>query len=456
MTGIKLTIIGGGAFRTPRLVYGLIKHAHELNIQHIDFYDPDFERMAAFLSVSRHVADKLKSPIVLTARQSLDEALQGADFVFLTYRIGGEAARSWDERTALHLGMLGQETVGPGGFFMALRSIPATLEYVDRIRAAAPDAWIINFTNPAGIVTEAVARAGERRFVGVCDTPYHLQLEIAEYLEADPDALNVESIGLNHLGWFTRVSQGGVDLTPQLMQNLDALRQHIRPLSFFSEEEIRRFEALPTEYVYFYLHAGEVVSRTQDQPTRGEIIERNMAEFFPDFDAKVKAGAVEAAWDLYGSAITGRSNSYLANETGSNFARGLDPERLFESEGYEGVAIRVMAGLMAKEPTRAIINVPSQGLLPGLDADAVIECSAEIANGAITPLPLSSPLSAPCLDLIHATKRFEQATVRAAHTGRKQDAAEALALHPILGGNRSLAQQLVLKRSEKPGAPPWK
>lgn len=455
MSGIKLTIIGGGAFRTPRLVYGLIKHAEDLHIDQIDLYDPDFPRMTSLLAVSQHVADKLKSPIVMTARASLDDALKGADFVFLTYRVGGEVARAEDERTALDLGVLGQETVGPGGFFMALRSIPVTLEYIDRIRTVAPNAWIINFTNPAGIVTEAAVRAGERRFVGVCDTPYHLQLELAEYLGVNADDMAVESIGLNHLGWFTRVSHKGQDVMPTFMDDVERLRRHIRPLSFFTADEIRRFEGLPTEYVYFYLHAEEVVSRTRTSPTRGERLQEAMQEFFPQLQRQVEGGAIEEAWALYGQTITGRSNSYLASETGSQFERGLDAESLFESEGYEGVAIRVMAGILGETTARAIINVPSAGLLPDLDDNAVIECSSEIRGGTITPVPLSTPVSAACLELIYQTKRFEEATVEAARTGRIEDAATALFHHPVLQGDRSLAARLVEERRQRTGAPAW-
>ena len=452
---LKLAIIGGGAFRTPRLVYGLIRHAAQLHIRAIDFYDPDFERMEELLAVSRHLAAKMGSSLVLNPRRSMEEAVTGADFIFLTYRVGGERARALDERCALDLGVLGQETVGPGGFFMALRSIPVTLEYVRRIRDIAPNAWIVNFTNPAGIVTEAVHQAGDRRFVGVCDTPYHLQMEFAEYLGVPVESLEVETAGLNHLGWFTKILLNGEDVLPRLMGEIPRVVSRIRPLSFFTAEEIQAFQSFPTEYVYFYLHAEEVVSRTKDRPSRGEIIQDSMTSFFPRLHQLVQDGSVESAWELYGSVITGRSNSYLANETGSAFPRGLNPESLFDSEGYEGVAIRLMEGLVADRRTRAILNVPSAGIMPDLAPEAVVECAAFIENDRITPIPLTRAIPTACGDLIRDTKRFEEATVKAARSMRIEDAADALALHPILRGQKAKAGDVVQKRSQLPLAPQW-
>lgn len=450
---LKLTIIGGGAFRTPRLVYGLVRHAASLHIHQIDFYDPDETRMASLLEISRHVASQMGSSITMNAKGDLSSAVRDAHFIFLTYRVGGEKARAIDERTALRAGLLGQETVGPGGFFMALRSIPVTLDYVQRIRDLNPGAWIVNFTNPAGIVTEAVRSAGDERFVGVCDTPYHLQMEIADYLNLSAEALSIETVGLNHLGWFTDVRHRGESLMPRLMDELPQLLHRIRPLSFFSEAEVRAFGGLPTEYVYFFLHAEEVVERTREHQSRGEILQQSMAEFFPEVTRLVNTGNVDEAWKLYGETITGRSNSYLAHETSSAFPRGLNPESLFASEGYEGVAIRVMEGLLAEETTVAILNVPSGDVFPSLPENAVIECACVIENDCIVPQPLHTYPSDIALSLINQTKRYETATVLAAKTHKVDDAIIALQQHPILLGRNDLAARVIQERLKLDGAP---
>ena len=451
--GIKVAIIGGGAFRTPRLLYGLIRHSASLRINQIDLYDPDAERLDSMVKLCRHISERLGAQIRLNARQSLASTCRDAEFVLLTYRVGGEVGRAYDERVALDHGVLGQETVGPGGFFMALRSLPVTVEYIDQIRNVAPDAWIINFTNPAGIVTEAVTRIGERRFVGVCDTPYHLQIEIAEFLQVKADQIRVESVGLNHLGWFQRVWHNGIDQLPALIARADELAQDIRPLSFFSPDYLRQIGVLPTEYVYFYLHSQDVATRIREQKSRGELILDQAQTFFPRLRNLIRAGEVEQAWEDYGRTITNRSNSYLATETDSHFPRGLNPESLFASEGYEGVAIRVMEGVTGIAERTAILNTPSYGVLPGLDVSAVIECTCYVDRQGITPLALTRAIPTDCLDLIQKTKRFEVLTIAAARSHQMDDAVVALAANPILGGDQELALRIIQERTRRQGSP---
>lgn len=450
---LKLAIIGGGAFRTPRLLYGLIRHADSLKIDRIDLFDPDRERLHSMVMLCRHIAAQLGSAIDLVAQSSLAMACQDAAFVLLTYRIGGEIARAYDERVALNHGVLGQETVGPGGFFMALRSLPTTLEYVEAIRTVAPDAWIINFTNPAGIVTEAVSRYGDRRFVGVCDTPYHLQLEIAEFLHLSADEIRVESVGLNHLGWFQRVWHRGEDLLPRLLDQVDELVHSVRPLSFFSSEYLRNLGVLPTEYVYFYLHGSDVVARIREQKSRGEQIQQVAEMFFPRLRDLVTAQDMEAAWQEYGATITNRSNSYLAEETASAFPRGLNPESLFQSEGYEGVAIRVMEGVTGKAERTVILNTPSYGIAPLLEPGDVVEATCFVDRHGIVPLAPTRTLPDSCMDLMRQTKHFEILTIAAAQSQRLEDAVGALTANPLMGGDGMLSERLIRARMAFEGSP---
>ena len=450
--GVKLTIIGAGAFRTPRLLYGLIKHVQSLRIDRIDLYDLSSDRLASMQAMGQYVADLLGSPIILRAQPSLLEACRDAAFVLLTYRVGGEEGRAIDERVAMDNGVLGQETVGPGGFFMALRSIPVTLQYMEDIRRIVPDAWVINFTNPAGTVAEAVARAGDHRFVGVCDTPYHLQMEIADFLQLAVDDLRVESVGLNHLGWFQRIWANGHDLLPDLLDHLKAVQQAIRPLSFFDPAYIQQNRALPTEYVYFYLQASEVLARLKEKHTRGEVLRDQAEAFWPPFHDTVRAGRLAEAWREYGQVITRRSNSYLATETGSTFPRGLDPDSLFASEGYEGVAIRVMEGVLSMGTHPVIVNVPAHGILPGFGSD-VIECTSYIDRHGIVPLPFTQSPPASCLDLMRTVKNFEVRTVEAVQSRHRDDIVTALAANPLLGGNTALARQIIDARRSQPQSP---
>lgn len=449
--GMKIAIVGGGAFRTPRLFYGLVRHATTLHINQIDLYDPDPERVDSIAKLCGYLAEKLGVNIRLTVQDSVAATCRDAAFVLLTYRVGGEVSRSYDERVALNNGVLGQETVGPGGFFMALRSLPVTLQYVDQIRTIAPTAWIINFTNPAGIVTEAITRLGERRFVGVCDTPYHLQSEISDFLGVALDQVRVESVGLNHLGWFQRVWYNGIDRVPDLVGRAEELVRTVRPLSFFSSTYIRELGVLPTEYVYLYLHSSEVTERIRERKSRGELIQAQAEAFFPRLQALVQARQWDQAWQEYGRTITDRSNSYLATETASQFPRGLNPDSLFASEGYEGIAIRVMEGVTGAAERTAILNTPSYGVMPGLESSAVIECSCYLDRQGITPLALTRPVPLECIDLIQRTKRFEVLTLTAARTKRLEDAVVALAANPILAGDEELALRIIQERKRRPG-----
>lgn len=451
--GHKIVIIGGGGFRTPRLLYGIGRAAERLGVSEVTLYDTDLGRLDTMHALGRHLLGRLGSPIPVTAQPNFERAIAGAAFIFLTYRPGGERARAADERAALDVGVLGQETVGPGGLFMALRSIPVTLDYLRRIRAVVPRAYVINFCNPVGVLSEAVAATGDNRFVGVCDTPYHLQMELGAYLGLPPDALRVESVGLNHLGWFLRVYAGGKDQLPTLLTDLDRLRTSVRPLSFFSTDEIQAMDALPTEYVYLYQHANLAVARLRAAgTTRGENIVQWSTRFYAEAQSLVARGQVPAAWSLYTETILRRSNSYLAAETGSDVERGLTEESIFASGGYEGVALRAMEGLMGRGPVTAILNVPSRGVVNGLAPDEIFEGTCFVDEHGVLPLPLTREIPDPVRALIMGVKRFEVAAVAAAASGKPSDAVEALAVHPLVQDVQQ-ARDLVQRRQSLPESP---
>lgn len=451
--GYKVTIVGGGGFRTPRLLYGLGRAAKQMGISEVVLYDTDQGRLSTMEALGRHLIGQLGSSLSVTAEPRFERAVAGAAFVCLTYRPGGERARAADERAALDAGVLGQETVGPGGLFMALRSIPVTLDYLGRIRAEAPSAYVINFCNPVGILSEAVAATGESRFLGVCDTPYHLQMEVGAYLEVEPEALRVESVGLNHLGWFLRVLAQGRDQLPALLQDVESLRAAVRPLSFFGTAEILAMQALPTEYVYFYEHADLAVSRLRAKGrTQGENILEWSGQFYDAAERLVAAGKVSEAWALYTRTILRRSNSYLAAETGSERERGLTEASLFASGGYEGVALRAMEGLMGRGPVTAILNVPSRGVVSGLAPDEIFEGTCFVDEHGVSPLALTREIPDPVQALIVSVKRFEQAAVHAALSGKPTDAVDALTVHPLIRDAHQ-ARDLVERRRSLPESP---
>jgi 6-phospho-beta-glucosidase len=449
----QVAVIGGGGFRTPRLLSGLLRHSEELGLKEIVLYDADPVRVSIMGRIGQYLARMADSTVTVREAPSLEEASRDADFVLLTFRPGGEEARVWDERVAMAEGILGQETVGPGGFFAALRSLALVQETVVRVRRVNPDAWFINFINPVGIVSEAMAQAGERRFVGVCDTPHHLVQELAAYLGTAAEALRVEMAGLNHLGWVLRVWHQGEDVLPQIFDDLPEVVRRIRPLSFFTPDEIRLAGGLPTEYVYLYLHAEEVARRMTGHATRGEQVRDRSLAFFQEASDLLGRAPEETLWTRYLEALVGRSNSYLQQETDTSVARTLSPATIIATEGYERVAIDAMLGLTGLSPRMAIVNGPSCGLLtPAIPSQAVSEATRVIDRHGPVPLPLSRPLPALVSDWLSRVKDYELATVEAFRAGTGEALAKALRQNPLVG-REAIAKRLIHRRRQKP--PGW-
>ena len=270
---MRLAILGGGGFRTP-LVYAALAGS-DSGVTDVVLYDTDAGR----LDVMAHVLASISSvegaasaralgytstrdseaPRV-TVTTELDAALEGADFVFSAIRVGGLAARVQDERVALEHGVLGQETTGPGGIAYGLRTVPVATRVAERVRAVAPDAWVINFTNPAGMITEAMRGVLGDRVVGICDTPITMAKRAARLLGVDPHTpVGLDYVGLNHLGWLRGLRVDGEDLLPRLLAD-DALLGATEEGQLFGLDWIREIGALPNEYLYYYDFTRDAVA----------------------------------------------------------------------------------------------------------------------------------------------------------------------------------------------------
>lgn len=454
--GTLIAVVGGGGFRTPRLLHGLIRHGQGLDLNDVVLYDRDRQRAEIMALIGQHLANRAGSPIRVRVADTLEDAVHGARFVSITVRPGGELGRVADERAAVAAGVLGQETVGPGGFFLALRTIATLRELLPQIRAANPTAWIVNFANPVGIVSEAARRLGEERFVGVCDTPHHLKQEIAHWLGAPPEALRVETVGLNHLGWFLAVRHQTVDVVPAMLEQFEAVREQVRPLSFFRPEEVRSMGALPTEYVYLYLHAREVEQRVRGASLRGEQVAARSQAFFERAFALAKTGAAPELFSLYTATLAARSNSYFQAETGTPVKRGLTAESILATESYERVAIDTMLGLTRPEGgDPVILNVPHEGAAGSvLPEDNVMELTCQVDADGVHPLPLTKPIPDPVRSWIETVKDYELKTVDAALKGDRESAVSALAVNPLVS-DPGVARLLVEQRAKDLLAPPF-
>ena len=411
---MRVTIIGGGGFRTPLICRELA--ASRLPVTEVVLYDICRPRLDVIGSVL--ATDDLP----LTATTDLDGALDGAGIVFCAARVGGLDGRVADERTALDLGLLGQETVGAGGLLYAARAVPFADALARRIAATASGAWVITMTNPAGVVTEAMAATLGPRVIGVCDSPLGLVRRACAALDVDADRVEVDYLGLNHLGWLRQLVVDGTDLLPGLLADTERLTR-VEEVQLLGADLVRALGTLPNEYLYWYYAQREALGRLLTAGrTRGEHVRDRQREFY-----SAAASDPGRAPELWANAHDERNGSYLAE-----IRRAERATADVAARGYETIAVSLAQILSGDGHGRLILNVPGGGAVDGLPPDAVIETVCEVdADGAV-PLP-SRPASEHELGLMCQVKSCERAVIAAART-RSQDAMlRAFALHPLVG-----------------------
>ncbi|MGJ5751892.1 6-phospho-beta-glucosidase [Streptomyces puniciscabiei] len=431
---MKLTILGGGGFRVP-LVYGaLLGDRGEGRVTEVVLHDLDAGRLSAVTRVLAEQAAGAEDAPRVTATTDLDEALRGADFVFSAIRVGGLEGRANDERVALAEGVLGQETVGAGGIAYGLRTVPVAVDIARRVARLAPDAWVINFTNPAGLVTEAMSRHLGDRVIGICDSPVGLGRRIARVLGADPKEAWIDYVGLNHLGWVRGLRIAGRDELPRLLADPDLLGS-FEEGKLFGVDWLQSLGAIPNEYLHYYYFNREAVRAYRSgAPTRGAFLRDQQARFYEE---AVRAGvsALEA-WDRTRAE---REATYMAENRETAGAGEREADDL--SGGYEKVALALMRAIARDERTTLILNVRNRRTLSVLDTDAVIEVPCLVdANGA-HPVA-ADPLPGHATGLVCAVKAVEREVLAAAESGSRATAVKAFALHPLVD-SVNVARRLV-------------
>lgn len=426
---MRLAILGGGGFRVP-LVYGvLLRDTHERRVDEVVLYDVDPQRLAAIASVLHQMAadsaldpDAPPPPRVLTTTD-LDTALSGVDFVFSAIRVGGLRGRTCDERVALDLGVLGQETAGPGGLAYGLRTLPVAMDIAARARRLSPNAWVINFTNPAGMITQAMQSVLGPRVIGICDSPLGLGKRAARALGREADVPSFDYAGLNHLGWLRALQVDGADALPALISD-DALLQTTEEGRLFGTDWLQSLGAIPNEYLYYYYFTRDAVAAIRGSAeTRGEFLLHQQSEFYAAVAAD--PGSALAIW---------RRTREERDATYMKEAREEGEERDaadIAGGGYEGVALALMAAIARGEPSAMILNVANGATLPGLPGEAVIEVPCVVDATGPRALPVS-PLTGHMLGLCQQVKAVEGLTIQAATSGDPRTAVAAFALHPLV------------------------
>lgn len=447
----KIALIGGGGVRTPLVVFGINESSRTLDADELVLYDLDQERCRVMAELGNAVIAEEGGTLRVRVASGIEDAVDGASFVLNSIRAGGNQSRAHDERVAIEHGYPGQETTGPGGVAMALRTVPIAVEQAKAIERFSPDAWLINFTNPAGLITQAIQNRSSARVVGICDTPSEMMHRIRTALDEDEEGCCCDYLGLNHLGWVRRIWLRGDDVTERLLDDDDFLSK-VYSVKVFDHELIRALKLLPTEYLFFYYSRRKALENQRKQgSTRGAEIQQlnerllgNLAELLQQGDAR---GAVAS----YKNYLNVRSGSYMKLEGNADSALtevyGGEDDPFRAASGYHRIAIDVMKALCGSEPKRIVVNTRNLGSIEDVDVNDVVEVPCMISANTITPEHCGR-LPEAVRGLVHAVKAYEREAIEAALSGSSTSMRKAMLLYPAIGEwepSKRLLEELIVK-----------
>lgn len=427
---MKLTLIGGGGVRAPLFVLSALKRAQSLGLEELWLLDLPESRLDVIGALSFELAAQhADRPVRIRTSTDPVEALSGADYVVTTIRPGGIDGRIRDERIALDLGVLGQETTGAGGFAMALRSIPQILGYAELMRQHCPQAWLLNFTNPAGLVTQALHDVGYTRAIGICDSANGAQRAVAKFLGRPDSDVEAEVFGLNHLSFTRSAKVDGENVLPRLLASDAFLKSSAQRV--FDPELVRHQGMWLNEYLYYFYYADEAVASLRAGVTRGEEIKALNQNLIPDLLAANVLTHPASALDVYFGYEHRRSASYMAKANKSGEADAVPVAEEDDGEGYAGVALGIIVALNGGAHIRTGLNTCNNGTIAELADTDVVEVSCIVDQAGLHPVPVEPlpPLQAP---LIHTIKTYERLTVEAILNRDRAKAVDALMVHPLV------------------------
>ncbi|MCW8348327.1 6-phospho-beta-glucosidase [Vibrio sp. ZSDZ65] len=406
---LKIAVIGGGSSYTPELIEGVLLRLDRLPVTEICLTDikAGEEKLSIITALTQRMVSKAKADIVVTQTLDRRKAIQGADFVMTQFRVGGLAARQKDEAIPLRYDRVGQETTGAGGFAKALRTIPVILDICRDIEELAPNAWMLNFTNPAGLVTEAIQKHSQVKTIGLCNVPVSMQMMAADMLDCQPSRLKMKFAGLNHLVWVTSAYLDGEDVTQTLLKKVgDGVNFSMK--NVFEEPWDPNFldalGVIPCPYHRYYYQTDAMLAEEQEsyrnQGSRATQVMETEAALF---------------------------RLYQQDSLDSK------PKELEERGGayYSDASLDLVDSIYNNRNALHVVNVKNGGVIASLPNDAVIECSAVVGSEGATPLA-TDPLPHYVDSLIARVKSYEMLTVDAAVSGNKETALLALATHPLV------------------------
>ena len=397
---MKLAVVGGGSTYTPELIDGFARLRDSLPVEELVLVDPAADRLELVGGLARRIFARQGHPGRIVTTADLEAGVEGADAVLLQLRVGGQAARNEDETWPLECGCIGQETTGAGGLAKALRTVPVVLDIAERVRRAAPDAWIIDFTNPVGIVTRALLQAGHKA-VGLCNVAIGFQRRFAALLDVTPDQVHLDHVGLNHLTWERGVRLGGPqgeDVLPKLLaEHGDAIAADLH----MPRDVVDRLGVVPSYYLRYYYAHDEVVRELRTKPSRAAEV----------------AAMEKQLLEMYGDPALDEKPELLSKRGGAF---------------YSEAAVALASSLLRDTGDVQVVNAYNNGTLPFLADDAVIEVSAVVDGSGAAPLPVA-PLEPLYAGLIANVTAYEELALDAALRGGRDRVFTALLSHPLVG-----------------------
>jgi Alpha-galactosidases/6-phospho-beta-glucosidases, family 4 of glycosyl hydrolases len=445
---MKCAILGGGGVRTPLLVQSIVSRMRTLPIDEVALMDTDGEKLRVYGGIAAAYARRSAPRLCVTLTDDAQTALQDADFIITTLRVGQERGRVLDERIALAHGVLGQETTGAGGFAMAMRSIPALLHYCGLAKKIArKDAPICNFTNPSGLVTQALRNAGYQNVYGICDGPSSFFRALEENPCIPHGKMRVDCFGLNHLSFYRSIRVDGKELLADLIKNEELYRT--TELRFFPQKLVQSLGMLPNGYLYYYYCREQALHNIQlAGKTRGETISEINRAMLLQLRALDPENDFEQAVAIYLEGLQKREDSYMRAEAGN---AGQESVRISLNEkknngGYMDVALDFIEATKTKQGKEMVLSVPNNGAIDGLEDDDVVEITCRVSCRGVTPIHIGE-MPQPQQTLIKTVKAYERLAVRAILTRDKALAELALTVHPLIN-SYTLAHRLIDEYTE--------
>jgi 6-phospho-beta-glucosidase len=418
---MKLAIIGGGSTYSPEILSGLCAEGAHTGVTEVVLQDPRADRLGPVSGFCQRLVARAGAGLCVSATASVDEALDGADFVVVQIRVGGQEGRHEDIRTGLDFGLIGQETTGVGGFAKALRTIPEVLKIAHRMEQRCPRAWMLNFTNPSGMVTEALLQHGRERVVGLCNVPIEMHMEVAQLLGRPRGEVQLDWIGLNHLGWLRKVIVDGADVLPGLIAKIEQLNAAGEGLSGpanipelqYPPGFLTALGMIPSSYVRYFYATDEMLAAIREAP-------RSRAQEVMEIEAELLALYQDPRQDTLPELLKKRGGAW-----------------------YSRLAVDLLGALGADAPSVHIVNTTARGTVAGMPDDAVVEVPCTISKAGVTPNRQDPPQES-IIGLMRHVKAYERLAVEAAVDRSRDKAYMALVANPLVPNAR--VAKLVLDR----------